>query len=437
MRKLILVVSLLLATNLFGVSGPYFVRNDGSNSNNGLANTAGGAWHDISYAQAHAVTTGGVTIHVAGGTYGENVVCPDGRHAIICATLSGPSNTQRVILLCDGACLLRNTAPHGGIIVSGSNLTVKGGFDYGNDPDAQVNLMIECPYNHDSTGPGTCPQSQNVTVDGVSLHDTGQNATSFSGANGCPDFGMVFIGTRGFSVVNVVINGIRAYNYGLSSSQKRNGGSCNTSHGFYADAAGIVITNSIFIESGSTGGQFYSTPCNEVFANNTIIRPGNQGVIFGGGDCNPVGKISAINNYIDSSSPGGGIALGTGGGPPCTSTSRILAKSNMFTTTTNQVGNPGTCTDTSGSITEPNGPTATFASPGTSGGNGDYHIKAGSLTISHGTISCVSGQTNCAPSLDKDGVVRSATAPTIGAYEFGASSVTPPSAPTSLGVVVQ
>lgn len=56
----------------------FYVRTDGSNSNTGTSNTAGGAWLTLVYAGAH--TTSGDVIHVAAGTYTETaqIVLPAG-----------------------------------------------------------------------------------------------------------------------------------------------------------------------------------------------------------------------------------------------------------------------------------------------------------------------------------------------------------------------
>jgi parallel beta-helix repeat protein len=67
MRKLFFIL-LLIPLRLFGTD--YYVRTDGSNSNNGLANTSGGAWLTLAYACSQ-VSAGTHTIHIAAGTYTE------------------------------------------------------------------------------------------------------------------------------------------------------------------------------------------------------------------------------------------------------------------------------------------------------------------------------------------------------------------------------
>ncbi len=38
--------------------------------------------------------------------------------------------------------------------------------------------------------------------------------------------------------------------------------------------------------------------------------------------------------------------------------------------------------------------------------SGDFHLKAGSIAIGHGTAACTPGQTSCVPTVDIDGVAR-------------------------------
>lgn len=68
MKKILTILFLAVSLNLSATD--YYVRTDGSNSNDGLSNTAGGAWLTLSYACAH-VSAGSHTIHVAAGTYTE------------------------------------------------------------------------------------------------------------------------------------------------------------------------------------------------------------------------------------------------------------------------------------------------------------------------------------------------------------------------------
>lgn len=71
MKKLI--AFLLLGLSLSAGAATYYVRLDGNNSNNGLTNSIGGAWRNLSYACAH--TTAGDNIVVGAGTFTESSQC--------------------------------------------------------------------------------------------------------------------------------------------------------------------------------------------------------------------------------------------------------------------------------------------------------------------------------------------------------------------------
>jgi hypothetical protein len=71
MRKTLTILFLLLSLSVRATD--YYVRTDGSNSNNGLTNTSGGAWLTVDYACSQ-VSAGTHTIHVGAGTFAEGDV---------------------------------------------------------------------------------------------------------------------------------------------------------------------------------------------------------------------------------------------------------------------------------------------------------------------------------------------------------------------------
>ena len=94
MKKLFYIfTALLIAISVNAAT--YYVRTDGSNSNNGLTNSAGGAWRTIDYA-ADNVSAGDV-VRVQAGTYEENVT----------PGVSGTSSSNMVTFVADGAVTLR------------------------------------------------------------------------------------------------------------------------------------------------------------------------------------------------------------------------------------------------------------------------------------------------------------------------------------------
>ena len=70
-QKAVLAILVLLFSPSVVSATTYYVRTDGSNSNTGLANTAGGAWLTIDYAADNVAA--GDTIRVQAGTYAESV----------------------------------------------------------------------------------------------------------------------------------------------------------------------------------------------------------------------------------------------------------------------------------------------------------------------------------------------------------------------------
>lgn len=69
--KFILRILALFALATMAHGATYYVRTDGSNSNNGLTNSAGGAWLTVQHA-ANTVVAGD-TVNIAAGTYNERV----------------------------------------------------------------------------------------------------------------------------------------------------------------------------------------------------------------------------------------------------------------------------------------------------------------------------------------------------------------------------
>jgi hypothetical protein len=73
MKKEFITIFLVLFTINVNATD-YYVRTDGSNSNNGLSNTSGGAWLTVAYACTH-VSAGTHLIHVGTGTFHEDYEC--------------------------------------------------------------------------------------------------------------------------------------------------------------------------------------------------------------------------------------------------------------------------------------------------------------------------------------------------------------------------
>lgn len=95
MPKAVKVGSLLFFLLLFfaavGNAATYYVRTDGSNSNNGSTNRANGAWRDIDFAADHV--SAGDVVRVQVGTYGERVT----------PAINGSSVSNTVTFVADGS----------------------------------------------------------------------------------------------------------------------------------------------------------------------------------------------------------------------------------------------------------------------------------------------------------------------------------------------
>jgi hypothetical protein len=429
-------IVLMLALSLSAAAeNQYYVSTTGSNSNSGTSPSK--PWQTISFAVANANLSGGATILVHAGTYTENIPC-GGHNGPLCMNRSGPSTTQRFRIECDtqwsvpsgSGCLLRNSSSSGGMIANANNVDIVG-FDYTN-PNSAVGAEARCTVTS-----GQCPQGNSVHLINNYLHDIGQNINDDLGGPGCPSFGAIFVGSTRHSPAfqtDIQIIGNRISNYGDQTKAPRNGGSCNFTQGIYANTPGAVIENNIVIQVAAYGIHFYSAPCNGVISNNTVDQAGKSDIIVGGGDCSPQGKIT-INNNILGAAPSGGIFLGASGVAPCTSSSRIKVSNNLFASGSSQInGSLNGCTDVSGSLTE--APTDTFVSYSATSRTNDYHLKAGSQAISHGTTACTSGVSNCVNPLDFDRITR-LSPPSIGSYDFGGASAESPRAPTGLTATVQ
>src|SRR6267142_1630143 len=198
MKKLLILAALLLGPLFAQGQTQYFV-NAGASGNDGNSGTSAGTpWKTISHAIATANLTGGATINVAAGTYGEAIACA-GRTAAVCINRSGPSSTQRLTLKCStqwsvpsgSGCLIRNNSANGGISINANNVELNG-FDF-TSPGQVVGIVNTCPGGPAS---GACPSGNNVRIINNYVHDVGQTANDGAGGGtGCPSWGMVFSGS--------------------------------------------------------------------------------------------------------------------------------------------------------------------------------------------------------------------------------------------------
>lgn len=437
MKRILILGVLLLAATGASAQNQYFVSNSGNNANSGTS--AGSPWQLISFAISHATLTGGVIINVTPGTYTEAIGGCAGRTASLCANRSGPSTSQRFVIRCTtvGGCLLRNSSVNGGITVVANNVDMTG-FDYGNDADAQVGLLAACtPSNLAS---GNCSTGNSVHFLNNVIHDIGQSVNVGVGL-GCPPFGAIYAGSQAHGTAfqnDIQVIGNSVVNYGSFAARPSNGGSCNEGHGIYMNTPNVFIANNTIVQVPTFGIQLYNQACNSVISNNTIDQAGKGGIVIANGACGvgATGRVS-INNNIMEAAPSGGISLGTGGGSPCTSTSRVKITNNLLPAgqaITN--GNLNGCTDISGTVNET--PGTTFTGYSATSASNSYVPKTGSVAAHGGTAApaCASGSTitPCVPASDANSIPWSGN-PAIGAFApagGGGGSPAPQASPTSL-----
>jgi hypothetical protein len=149
----------------------YYVRTDGSDSNTGLTNTAGGAW--LTLQTAADTMTAGDTVRVQPGTYPETVTPANAGSA------SDPiTYLAEGLVVIDGAntrCKAFDIAGTGYLVVDGFEITDQP--DCGGD-DAAVHIN----------------NANNVTIRNNIIHDTGRDAIFFKGtsANGFVENNLIY-----------------------------------------------------------------------------------------------------------------------------------------------------------------------------------------------------------------------------------------------------
>lgn len=152
----------------------YYVRTDGSDSNNGLANTAGGAWRTINHAGSVAIT-GPAAIRVQPGTYTEEATISHG----------GSDANSWINYVADGPVLLQ-----GRFYLTGVNYVRIVGFEItsvtaGAGNHTKAIMLVNCThidiidnYIHDTEAncvwaSGTPSTAQYITIRGNRLSRVG------------------------------------------------------------------------------------------------------------------------------------------------------------------------------------------------------------------------------------------------------------------------
>lgn len=407
----------------------YYVGPSGSDSN---AGTQARPWATIQKAvESFSAGTSGTVIHVAPGNYSSTATMGTCASVTtnLCIDHDGTS-TARLVIQCDdpttGCKLVAN--PSGGYaVVIEANYVDFVGFEVG--PCAACNAGIEILGGSVFNNKGTSIHILNNYV-----HDIAQSGNDGNGfGSGCPSSGMIIADFKHQTIPGLQIIGNRLNNGGLMSL----GTACNQFHGLYVNDA-TVIQNNLISNVVGQGINFGPSPCGGKITNNTVFHNGQRGILlanYSGDNCSPDGSNTVNNNIVVNNNVNNsgvcGIEEYSGG----------AGTNNQYA---NNLLQGNSCSDSIKLTTSPSSAVKNLLHEATSvtfvaynnNGQGDYHLKAGSVAVGSGTDGCTSGASACIPQLDLAGLTRPAP-PSLGSFEFGGDVSTGPTAPTGLTAVVQ
>jgi len=424
-RFLLALTTMLLVLSLSAVAqNNYYVSPSGSDSNNGTS--PGTAWKTVNHAiSSFSLGSGGAVIHVADGTYSENVSVNRG----------GSSPTARLVIQCDNG-IANAQAAQGHCKFNGSGFAITGGgtannydirgFDIGNNPNMTVG------YDGLYCGSGTQSTCNNsVHIIGNYFHDLAQNAPLDS--NGCVLLGhspgaILILNQHNHFVTDTQVIGNIIFRAGLLPRSQ-----CNTgTNGMYIDTKAATIQNNLIVQVHNWGMQVYGEDCDQIVTNNTVITAHFGMNTTGGGE----GVCTSGHNTIANNILMNTLSNKIWGLIGCDSSHPNLI-GNIIT---DGIGADFDRTQLSCSTITPmvHASGASLFVNYKTDGTGDYHLKAGSPADAAGTILCASGGiTPCVPKVDISTLARSTKTPSIGVFEGATSGAALPSAPTGLTAQVQ
>jgi hypothetical protein len=350
----------------------YYIRTDGSNSNNGLSNTAGGAW--LTLQKAANTVVAGDTVNVADGTYAGS----------ISETTSGTSGAHIVY---------QSINKHGAVITPsgvGTNTlwNVTGGW---------VDLI---GFEIDGTGGtsirnGISMTGGNSTAQDLHIHHVAQNS-------GCDSQGGSGIrcDQSGGGTTNNNYNFVRCHVHHC-------GGTCDFIQGIYHQSNGLIQSNLVH---DCTGGIHCGHDDHDIIvSNNTVFNCSNNAYYFGGcqeaynNGCPTSGMLFYNNILYDNPGP---HAVS---GPTTAEDVGNVLKYNCYNgnTANFDIASPSN-SSRSNEVTS-NPLFVNYVSDGT----GDYHLQSGSPCKG-------AGLNTYAPALDHDGNAMN-NPPDLGAFAFGST----------------
>lgn len=356
----------------------YYVRTDGSNSNTGLANTAGGAWLTIQ--KAASILVAGDIVTVGNGTYTGNINTTtsgtSGNHITFqSATLYGakiipPGSAQSNL---NG---WRNTGQYVDVI----------GFEFDGTNDSPGLIWTTGFYQ----------LGGNSLVKQIHAHHIAKTLAQPNSSGGAG----IVAGDESFGGTNINNTVDKCWVHDIGPN---NGAQV---HGVYAAATGCVVTNCLIYAIQDAGINSWHWAKNLIIVNNTLFNT-VEGLIIGSGDNGgtSINANSIIRNNIVFDNVTYGInEQGTTG-------ANTYTNNCVFQNGTNWILQNGN-THSSDITANPS-----FINYIKAGG-GNYHLASNSPCINTGT-------SLNAPALDLDLTVRPQSGLyDVGAYEFISSGGT-------------
>jgi hypothetical protein len=337
-----------------------YVSTRGSDSGNGSASSP-----FRSIQKAASVATAGTTVHVAPGTYAENV--SHSYNGTASAPIKFVSDTP-------GGAIIKPVGATGSIVSTrGDYVTIEGfEIDGSSSPNARVGIVMG---------------GSNTYVRNNEVHHLVQN-----GANDSQGGAGIVLGGGYYGEINQHAIGNEVHHIATASSDRV--------HGIYVQSTGSVVNNMVYASPGTIGVVLWHDARNVTIANNTIFDNG-LGISVGAGDFNqgayPADNVKVVNNIVYDNRGSGIQEHG------------LTGTHNVYQN--NLVYQNGTNWDLQNGLTHTGTVTADpqFLNY-QRGGTGDYHLKATSPAINKGT-------TANAPTTDIDGDARIG-GPDIGAQEY-------------------
>lgn len=415
----------MLSVSAFAQNVYYVNVGTGSDSNSGTS--AGSAWKTINHANsAMTVPAAGVVVHVAAGTYPEDVSV--NKSGTASGYIRYVCDTKWTITVGSSSCDVTG--------VSFNTIWNLPGASY-----VEINGFEIDGSGHD-TGIGISGTSNTgVRIIGNKIHDTARQGNKTAGA-------VIALNADAQTVTvpgnNLYMGNYIYHNNGGGSSTQNAGGA---NHGIYVEESGDIIENNLIMDQG--GGwciQLWHQSTNVVITNNTLLNCARGGIIVGSDLRTGVpDDHTTVNNNIVANSGGNGGQYGIiEYGSSCTAVGPNNVYYNNLTWGNSRSDyslcggktpvNPKTVSSCGGSVSACN--SSVFVNY-TGLSTGDYHLKSGSSAINAGTNdNCATGGISpCVPTTDFSGTTRP-TPPAIAAFESRVAG-SAPSAPSVLTALVR